>query len=323
MEFKPDILVAYTHNVSDGGIRVHKLPRPGETVRALDCGNGIDAAKGTNVAVAASRAGAKVALAAHVPRGEWYFRGQEILRQEKIDDRFVVRDDTLKKSPGCILIDDEGNNMIVLGSNSRQSITRAEADRALDACRQARYCVTGYELDPVSAEYLVREAHRRGMRTVMNPSPVPETAPTFWSSVDVLVLNEVETAHMLGLAGLTAAESWEENARALRRAYGCAAVVITLGPGGFCSLDESGRFVRSEGVPTASFDTTGAGDGFLGVMTARLAAGDTLGDACEKANLFAAYSVQSSGTISSYPSTEEWAAMLERAGLARPNADPA
>ena len=33
MGLQPDIIVAYTHNISDGGIRVHKLPRAGETVR--------------------------------------------------------------------------------------------------------------------------------------------------------------------------------------------------------------------------------------------------------------------------------------------------
>ena len=69
MGLQPDIIVAYTHNISDGGIRVHKLPRAGETVRALEGGLGIDGAKGTNVAVAASRAGAKVALVAHVQGG--------------------------------------------------------------------------------------------------------------------------------------------------------------------------------------------------------------------------------------------------------------
>ena len=42
MGLQPDIIVAYTHNISDGGIRVHKLPRAGETVRALEGGLGID-----------------------------------------------------------------------------------------------------------------------------------------------------------------------------------------------------------------------------------------------------------------------------------------
>ena len=43
---------------------------------------GIDCAKGTNVAVAASRCGARVAMAAAVPGGDWFARGKEILAQE-------------------------------------------------------------------------------------------------------------------------------------------------------------------------------------------------------------------------------------------------
>lgn len=312
MEYEPNVIVAYTHNVSNGGIRVHKLPRPGETVHSIASGNGIDAAKGTNVAVAASRVGAQVALVAHVPKGDWFFRGQEILKAEKIDDTFVVRDENLVKSSGCIIIDDEGNNMIVLGSNSQQSISPWEADRALAASPHAAYCVTGYELDPVSVEYIVKKAHAAGVRTVLNPSPVPKTRPSFWNSVDILVLNEVETLHMLGLAEVVPDECWGDNAAALLAAYGCKAVVITLGSEGFCALDENGVLIQQRGIPVVSMDTTGAGDGFLGAMVARLAAGDSLGQACEQANRFASYTVQKSGTISSYPSREEWEAICSQ-----------
>lgn len=312
MELGPNVIVAYTHNVSDGGIRVHKLPRPGETVHSIASGNGIDAAKGTNVAVAASRVGAQVALVAHVPKGDWFFRGQEILKAEKIDDTFVVQDENLVKSSGCIIIDDEGNNMIVLGSNSQQSISPCEADRALAASPQAAYCVTGYELDPLSVEYIVCKAHAAGICTVMNPSPVPKTQPHFWDCVDILVLNEVETLHMLELAEAPTGESWGDNAAALQAAYGCKAVVITLGSEGFCALDETGILTQRGGIPVASMDATGAGDGFLGAMVARLAAGDSLGKACEQANRFASYSVQKSGTISSYPSRGEWKAICSQ-----------
>ena len=81
MGLQPDIIVAYTHNISDGGIRVHKLPRAGETVRALEGGLGIDGAKGTNVAVAASRAGAKAALVAHVQGGGRSSAGKHAIGQ--------------------------------------------------------------------------------------------------------------------------------------------------------------------------------------------------------------------------------------------------
>ena len=54
MDRNPQVIVAYSHNVSQA-IRVHKLPRPGETIRALQASAGMDGAKGTNTAVACSR----------------------------------------------------------------------------------------------------------------------------------------------------------------------------------------------------------------------------------------------------------------------------
>ena len=143
MGLQPDIIVAYTHNISDGGIRVHKLPRAGETVRALEGGLGIDGAKGTNVAVAASRAGAKVALVAHVQGGAWFDRAEKLLREEEIDDRFVFCHPGTRQVPGCIIIDDEGNNMIILGSGTQQALLHEEVDLALESMQSARYCVTG------------------------------------------------------------------------------------------------------------------------------------------------------------------------------------
>lgn len=305
MGLQPDIIVAYTHNISDGGIRVHKLPRAGETVQALEGGLGIDGAKGTNVAVAASRAGAKVALVAHVQGGAWFDRAEKLLREEEIDDRFVFCHPGTRQVPGCIIIDDEGNNMIILGSGTQQALLHEEVDLALESMQSARYCVTGYELDVKSVEYLVRKARMLGIQTILNPSPVPNQKPGFWDCVDILVLNEVEAAHMLRLADGQPTEQWEETARKLRAAYGCRQVVVTLGPNGFCCLDGNNKITFGKGAKVDSIDATGAGDGFLGAMTARLAAGDSLGEACRWANQYAAYTVQKSGTISSYPRLSE------------------
>ena len=179
MGLQPDIIVAYTHNISDGGIRVHKLPRAGETVRALEGGLGIDGAKGTNVAVAASRAGAKVALVAHVQGGAWFDRAEKLLREEEIDDRFVFCHPGTRQVPGCIIIDDEGNNMIILGSGTQQALLHEEVDLALESMQSARYCVTGYELDVKSVEYLVRKARMLGIQTILNPSPVQTKSQAF------------------------------------------------------------------------------------------------------------------------------------------------
>lgn len=306
----PQIVVAYTHNVSNGGIRVHQLPKPGETIRALDINTGIDCAKGTNVAVAASRSGAEVSLVASVPGGDWYAQGKEILAREGIDDRFVLCQPGTRKTSGCILIDDNGNNMIVLSSSNQQAISQELITQALDAYADAKYCITGYEIAEESVRCILQAAKAHGMTTIMNPSPVPKQRPDFWGDVDILVLNEVEIAHMLMLAGEDLSENWQENANKMKMLYGCKQVVVTLGDKGFVGLDASDIVTVGRGIPVKASDTTGAGDGFLGAMTARLARGDSLGAACQWANRFASYTVQHPGTISSYPSQEEIAELF-------------
>lgn len=310
MNFPAKVIVAYTHNVSEPAIRVHKLPKPGETVRAIGCNTGLDGGKGTNVAISMARLGIPTALVAHVKSGPWYTTAKQLLEEEHIDDTFVVCDADEKKSGGCVLIDDEGQNMIVLGSQNHQVIRPEEIDRALTAMKDARYCVTGYELNADSVHHILEKARERGIKTVLNPSPVPDWKPTDWDLVSLLVVNETEARYMLTLAGASFdPNNWEECMYRLREAYHCGDVVLTLGGDGFCSL-EGDTVTRKHGIRVSATDTTGAGDGFLGAMVARLTVGDTLGDACSWANQFSSITVQRAGTISSYPTAQEVTALF-------------
>lgn len=311
MEQKIQVIVAYSHNVSQA-VRVHRLPKPGETIRALKASAGTDGAKGTNTAVAAARTGARVAMVAHVKGGDWYYKGQQVLKEAGIDDTHVVLGEGIKDSSGVVLIDDEGNNMIVLGAHNEQTIPEEEICRALEDMKEAEYCITGYEINEASVRAILRKARELGIKTVVNPSPVPDFVPDYWGDISLLILNEVEILHMLELAGRTWEEgNWEDCARQMRQAYGVGDIVVTLGEKGFFCLEGEETF-QAPGRSVCSKDTTGAGDGFLGSMTARLAMGDSLYEACLYANGYCSISVQRDGTISSYPEAEEAAEILSR-----------
>lgn len=304
MDRKPQVIVAYSHNVSQA-IRVHKLPRPGETIRALQASAGMDGAKGTNTAVACARVGARVAMVAHVKGGDWYNKGQQVLKEAEIDDTRVILGEGIKDTSGVVLIDDEGNNMIVLGAHNEQAIPDAEADASLEAMKSAMYCVTGYEINEGSVRHILRKARKLGIKTVVNPSPVPDFVPDYWGDISLLVLNEVELGRMLDLAGVEYEEgSWEKGARLLRKAYGVGDIVVTLGQNGFFCLEGEQAYC-GPGIRVRAKDTTGAGDAFMGAMTARLVMGDSLALACGYANRYCSITVQKEGTISSYPTAEE------------------
>jgi ribokinase len=71
-------------------------------------------------------------------------------------------------------------------------------------------------------------------------------------------------------------------------------VVVTLGAAGAVAVGPGGCDVIA-GLPVSAVDTTGAGDCFLGVMAASLAAGVPLPDALRRANRAAAQSVTQPG----------------------------
>ena len=215
MDRNPQVIVAYSHNVSQA-IRVHKLPRPGETIRALQASAGMDGAKGTNTAVACSRVGARVAMVAHVKGGDWYYKGQQVLKEAQIDDTYVILGEGIKDTSGVVLIDDEGNNMIVLGAHNEQAIPDEEIDEALTAMKDALYCVTGYEINEKSVRHILRKARELGIKTVVNPSPIPDFVPDYWGDISLLILNEVEIARMLELAGVEFGGQRQKAAQSLR-----------------------------------------------------------------------------------------------------------
>ena len=107
-----------------------------------------------------------------------------------------------------------------------------------------------------------------GVRIILNPAPQRSLPARLKELVDVYTPNEFETEGLESVRG---------------------EVVATLG--------EKGCSIRSLGVaiPAASFgkavDTTGAGDTFNGVLSARLAEGETLESACRAANAAAGIEV--------------------------------
>lgn len=303
-EEKIQVVVVYTHNVSRA-IRVHELPKPGETVRSIGYSEGIDGAKGTNVAIALGRLGISAALVSSVRQGEWIEHGQTLLKQAGVNHSFIQEYEDPSYSRGAMFIDDHGNNMIVL-SSGRQYIPEALIDEALDRFQGAEYCVTGYELGERGVKHTVFAANKRGLKTIVNPSPVPDSLPDYWDEVDIVVLNEHELARLLGDETAAANETrMKESLFQLRSRSRCGSVVLTLGERGYMVL--TGDSIAAEpGIKVEKvIDTSGAGDGFLAALTAGLVKGLSLQDACSWANRYSSISIQRDGTISCYSQLEE------------------
>ncbi|MFI1093667.1 ribokinase [Streptomyces sp. NPDC020917] len=275
-----------------------RLPLPGETVlgRSVQAGAG---GKGANQAVAAARAGARCRLVATVGDDT---EGRELRRRldEAGVDTDVVRSDPARPTGAALVtVDDGGENTIVVvpGANAATDATAVRA--AAPLLRGADVVVAQAEI-PAAA---IEEAVLAGARLfVLNLAPYTPLARGALERVDVLVVNATEAGQVLGAqppAGVAEALAAADRLAGLARS-----AVITLGGlGAVVSAGPQGGGARHVPAPRPArvVDTTGAGDAFVGVLAARLAAGEDLPQAVSAGVRAATLSVATPGAASSYP----------------------
>lgn len=266
-------------------------------------GSGFDTVpggKGLNQAVAAARAGAAVSFAGAVGRDANGAALLELMVAEGIDVAAVRRVD---EPTGIALINvmDSGENSIVVVSGANSTVRELdEANRA--AITASSHLVMQFELLPATLLGAARLARQLGVRTVLTPAPVTDHDPELIELTDYLVLNAGEARQLGGEADV------ETAARRLSQRAGT--VIVTLGAEGSLLATAgtvSGRFPARA---VSAVDTTAAGDTFVGVFTARIAAGDDVVAAIGWATTAAAISVTRRGATSSMPTEAEVRAEL-------------
>lgn len=274
--------------------RVARHPEVGETVVGEMLAP-LPGGKGLNQAVAAARVGAEVVLAGCVgddADGVWL---QGVALEEGIDVDHVVSHPSLPTGTALIVVDDDGANTVTVSGGAN-----AAASFPSDAGLAADDVVVGQLEVPVEAvAAALLAAHDAGARSVLNPSPIGEGV-SLVPSADVVVVNQHEAAQLVGPDAAPATDAPEALAHAATIRTADQIVVVTLGAGGLVSSGPSGDHVVP-GIASRPVDTTGAGDCFLGVLAASLAAGTDPLPALERANRAAAIAVTRPGTVPAMP----------------------
>ena len=310
-----DVVVVGSAN-TDLTVTLPALPRPGETVTGGTLHTGFGG-KGANQAVAARRAGAKVALAARMGDDEYAARYLDHLRAEGIDTDAVGRDRRAASGVALIVVDAAGRNQIAVASGANARLRPAHLKAALQRVRAGGVVVAQLEVPIDTVQAAFRAARRAGAATLLNPAPVPVVHADSASGsegrvhplpealvrlTDVVVVNEVEAEQLTGLpvADTVAAQQ----AAAALVASGFGAAVVTLGERGAVWMDgtDGGRVAAPE---VEAIDTTGAGDTFTGYLAAGLASGATLTESVARAVRAASLAVTRRGAQPGIPRRSE------------------
>lgn len=256
--------------------------------------------KGLNQSIAVSRSGQKVHHAGLLgPEGT---RLAELLSGSGVDLRYLKHTD-VPQGHAVIQVQPDGQNCIFLYGGSNQAVTPQEIDGVLMQLNAGDYLLLQNEI--ANLTYLLRAAARRGLRVVLNASPISdELLNADLSGVDWLVVNEIECAAM---AGCGDAQAGYET---LKQRYPSLGILLTFGSEGSVSWKD-GTEVRQCAYPVKAVDTTGAGDTFMGYFVGCLAQGMERQTAMQYASMASAISVTRPGAAASIPLMDEVRAAVE------------
>lgn len=280
--------------------------------------------KGSNQAVAAARAGGKVAFIGAVGRDAFGSGARAFQEAEGIRWLAAAKSDRPTGAAG-ILVNSYGQNEIIVSLDANNSLTREDVDAHADALRSAVVVVTQLEANLDAEAHAMQIARRGGATVILNPAPMrPDFDAALLANVDILIPNETEFAALMN--GLppsqnAAGEGFDEQKletladeelHKLCRLLGVATVIVTLGGRGCFVSREAGHALIPAIKGIVAIDTTGAGDAFVGAFAAALAEMGTeqIEQAAWFANAGAALSVTRSGTAPAMPKRVEIDALL-------------
>ena len=216
------------------------------------------------------------------------------LRAANVDLTRVIE---VEASTGCaaISVDPAGGNAISVGSGANLAVSHTQIEDALLAAGST--LILQMEVPAEETAALIHRAHDKGARIILNLAPAAPFPEDALRKIDVLIVNETEGAWLSNRL------KCDNTAHALRRALGVT-VVRTLGGDGLESASADG-VQTIQAYPIVPFDTTAAGDCFVGVLAASLDRGATLTAALQRATAAAALCCERAGSQGSIPAAHE------------------
>ena len=243
--------------------RVERIPGPGETVLGPSYAV-IPGGKGANQALAARRAGGRVAMVGAVGDDSFAEVALALLRADGVDLSGVARV-AAPTGAAFISVDARAENAIVVAAGANAEAKAAQL--ASLAFGRADTLLLQREVPDIEGEAATHAARARGARVILNLAPAGAIPESWLRAIDVLVMNEHESQAISDTFALGHSEP-RDIARAVDARFGVASIV-TLGALGALAW-KSGVACEIAAPRVAVVDTTAAGDAFVGAFAAAL-----------------------------------------------------
>lgn len=257
--------------------------------------------KGLNQAIASARASGNVYMAGCIGKDGLHLL--EYLNDAGVNTEYVHICGNLRTGHAIIQRNKDGDNCILLYSGANNSIEKSYINEVLKKFDAGDIIVLQNEINDVP--YIIEKAHRRGLKIVLNPSPMNDKlSDVDLDKVDYLILNEIEAAQILDTKDTQSQNTFEFLSDTLVSRHSGLHVVLTMGSKGSIYKDRE-RCLLQKCYKANVIDTTGAGDTFLGYFVAMVSKSEDIKKAMDIASMAAAAAVEKNGTAASIPYLKE------------------
>ena len=288
----------------DTTYHVDRMPQPGETIAAS---NKTSAAggKGANQAVAAARSGASTAFIGMVGGDDAGQFMRTALAENNVDISNVFIQKDIGTGSAAIILNQQGQNSIMVYGGANHEITPATINQpaVIDTIRNSDFLIAQFETPQAATLAAFKIAREHGVKTILNPAPAKEVSAELLAYTDLLVPNETESEALTGIT-ITDTESLAQTGAHFAH-LGVHNLLITLGSKGVYLYQEKQATVLPA-YKVQAIDTTGAGDTFIGSMTAQLKPDfSNLEEAVNYGQTASSLAVQGLGAMPSIPTAAQ------------------
>ena len=280
---------------------VRVMPRIGETL----IGNAykqVPGGKGANQADAISKLGGKVQIIGMVGDDSFGRDLKESLNRDGVDVRYIKTDMNTPTGIAMIMVNDEGDNSIVVVPGANFKLTPKDIDDSLEAIEEGEIVVAQLETPIDTVRYTLKKAKELGKYSILNPAPAARLDDELIGYIDLLIPNETELEVLSGKA--IESELDIISAAKILIDKGVKELIVTMGEKGslYINGNESRIYPAYRVKPV---DTTAAGDSFIGGIAVALWQGKTMEESIQFATKVGALTVTKEGAQSSLPTLKE------------------
>ena len=281
-----------------------KIPQAGETVLGNNFVVG-PGGKGSNQAVAASKAGANTHFISKIGDDQFGRMAIEMYDEAKVDYSNVVISKDYSTGAAAIMVDEvTGANAINVYPGASGAITKKDIDDAEQAIKNSKIFLTQLEAPKDVVMCTLKKASDLGVTTILNPAPADHIDKSVFPLIDYFTPNEIEASFYVNHQ----VETHDDARRAANSLLnmGIKNVVITLGErGAFFANAHEAFSCPVATLQTPVVDTTGAGDAFNAGLAVALTENTPVQEAMAFASATAGLSTTKIGTAKAMPSREQ------------------